>query len=294
MSETPGIRRPPVAKALRRIIKLSISLIYFVIYYIWNELCRLAQTDRVGTCAVLYYHSVPSRYRERFEKQMQVASCLAKPVDLLRISDLPADGRTVAITFDDALESFWENAVPVLMRLRIPVTVFAVSDALGSTPKWGESYYSPSERVMSAEQLGNLPDLVTVGSHTLTHMNLVEADPAAAGEEIAASRQRLEMLLRRSVTLFSFPYGFFNVSTVRQCQQAGYERVFTTEPVLVVPSKDQFVIGRIAADPWDWPLEFRLKIMGAYRWQLRLQLVMRSIRGLFFPKKREACGRFPC
>ena len=28
----------------------------------------------------------------------------------------------------------------------------------------------------------------------------------------------------------------------------------------------EFVVGRVATDPGDWPIEFRLKLMGAYRW----------------------------
>ncbi len=292
MSETPGVRRPSAARFAFRIAKLGVSLIYFAICSIWVQLLQLGQKDRAGACVVLYYHGVPRQYRDRFERQMQIASRLAKPVDLRHIGSLPANTRAVAITFDDALESFLENAAPGLMRLRIPVTVFAVADALGSKPKWGESYYSPDERVMSAEQLRHLPDLITVGSHTLTHAILTRLDSDAAIQEIAGSRAKLEGLLNRSVTLFSFPFGVFNASTVRQCREAGYERVFTTEHVLAVAN--QFVVGRVAADPWDWPLEFRLKIMGAYCWQLRLSFVIRFIRAPFSTEKRESSTNYQC
>jgi len=292
MSETPGVRSPSAARFAFRIVKIGVSLIYFAIHSIWIQLLRLARKNRAGTCVVLYYHGVPSQYRGRFERQMQVASRSAKPVDSRDINGLPANTRAVAITFDDALESFLENAAPVLMRLRIPVTVFAVADALGSKPKWGESYYSPDERVMSAEQLCKLPDLVTVGSHTLTHANLAMLGSDAATQEIAVSREKLGRLLNRSITLFSFPFGVFNASTVRQCREAGYERVFTTEHVLAVAN--QFVVGRIAADPWDWPLEFRLKIMGAYCWQLRLSFVIRFIRAPFSTEKRGSSKNYQC
>ena len=29
---------------------------------------------------------------------------------------------------------------------------------------------------------------------------------------------------------------------------------------------DDFVVGRVQVDPWDWPIEVRLKALGAYRW----------------------------
>ncbi len=288
MSETPGARRLSAARFAFRIVKLGVSLIYFAIRFVWLQLPRVGKRDTAGTCVVLYYHGVPSRYRGRFERQMQVASRLAKLVDSRRMEGFSANRRTVAITFDDALESFLENAVPVLIRLKIPVTVFAVTDALGSKPKWGESYYSPDERVMSAEQLCNLPDLVTVGSHTLTHANLVTLDPNAAAQEIAASRRKLETLLHRPVTLFSFPFGVFNSSAIRQCREAGYERVFTTEHVLA--SAGQFVLGRVAANPWDWPLEFRLKIMGAYCWPAAARRAFRRVRKFFVASKADSNG----
>lgn len=234
---------------------------------------------------VLYYHSVPSCYRQRFENQMEIVASRAKTVDLRSINRLPVDTHSIAITFDDALESFSENALPVLSRLRIPVTVFAVADALGRRPWWGDSYYLPDERVMSAHQLQSLPDLVTVGAHTLTHVDVVSLGSDAASEEISGSREKLEALLRRSVTLFSFPFGIFNASTVRQCQEAGYERVFTTEPALTLANKDQYVIGRVKADPWDWRLEFLLKISGAYRWRAAMRSIVNCIRPLFLAGK---------
>jgi hypothetical protein len=30
--------------------------------------------------------------------------------------------------------------------------------------------------------------------------------------------------------------------------------------------EEEFLSGRVKAEPTDWPLEFRLKLLGAYRW----------------------------
>ena len=243
-----------------RITKLGIS----VLLWAGDRLCRLLRNGRVGTCVVLYYHSVPNLHLKRFEQQMLFVGRRAKPIGLCGLDAWSGSTHAVAVTFDDAMESFAENALPVLLRLKIPATVFAVTEALGRRPEWTESYYSADEQVMSAEKLRGLPDLITVGSHTLTHANLVTLPPDAAAREIAASRGKLEALLCRPVKFFSFPFGAFSTSTVRQCREAGYGHVFTTVPALASP--EQFVIGRVAADPWDWWLEFRLKTLGAYRW----------------------------
>jgi len=280
MSVTPEIAKPSIARFVIRTIKLGISILYFI----WNRFCHMLFGNSVGTCVVLYYHSIPIQYRTRFEEQMRLIAAQKTAIDITRVGDLPSNTHSVVITFDDALQSFAENAVPVLVRLKIPATVFAVTDALGSKPGWGEGYYSPNERVMSPEQLSNLPDSIKVGSHTLNHPNLTALSQESAGEEINLSREKLEALLHRPVNLFSFPHGAFNDFTVQQCKKAGYQLVFTTEPGLVSAGKNGFVVGRVPADPWDWRTEFYLKVSGAYCWQPYAQVVMINVRALFITK----------
>jgi peptidoglycan/xylan/chitin deacetylase (PgdA/CDA1 family) len=288
MSATPGVTKYSPRKFVLRICKLGISIAYFAVRFAGGGICRMFGRRRMETHVVLYYHSVPRRYQGCFEEQMKMVASRITPVALGDRYSRSSFTHSVAITFDDALESFVESAVPVLLRLKIPATVFAVTDALGGKPTWGESYYSSDERVMSAKQLVSLPpDLISVGSHTLTHTHLVSLSEPAAAMEISHSREKLERLLDRPVTWFSFPYGEFNDHTVRLCQQAGYNRVFTTEPVLVSGSQDQFVVGRVAADPWDWRLEFLLKIRGAYCWQPYARALKDKIRAHLSQAKRN-------
>lgn len=66
--------------------------------------------------------------------------------------------------------------------------------------------------------------------------------------------------------MFSFPYGSFNEALVNCAMEAGYERVFTVLPDLAFSDPAEFVTPRVRVDPTDWDLEFRLKVLGAYRW----------------------------
>ena len=72
--------------------------------------------------------------------------------------------------------------------------------------------------------------------------------------------------MSREIRLFSFPYGAENDRLVDLCREAGYERVFTILPRLALLDPQEYVTGRVVVDPTDWPLEFRLKLLGAYRW----------------------------
>ena len=267
-----------------RILKLAISLVFFwasALIYTFNF--RKGR-PRKGSCAILYYHSVPRQHRSRFARQMDLLVRWAKPVAANRTEVCQPGEKCVAITFDDGLDSIVENALPELQRRKIPATMFIVVQSLGRYPIWmpapPDSLHG--ERVISLEQLRKLPsDLVTIGSHSLTHPNLCDLDAAEARTEIRNSRTELSEILGKDVLLFSFPYGAFNETLVRFCRDAGYERVFTTlpNPALIVPG--EFILGRVAVEPTDWLLEFRLKIAGAYRWLPAAFALKRRLRSVF-------------
>ena len=102
---------------------------------------------------------------------------------------------------------------------------------------------------------------------------------AQARVELHASRQKLGTIFGRDITLFSFPYGATSERLVDLCREAGYQRVFTISPSLALVDPQEFVSGRVVVDPTDWPLEFHLKLLGAYRWLPRVFAWKRK----FFP-----------
>ena len=133
---------------------------------------------------------------------------------------------------------------------------------------------------MSEEQLRSIPSgLVTIGAHTMTHPRLPSLTAGEAMREIRESKSRLEAILDTKVALFSFPFGAFNQRLIEQCQEAGFERVFTTLPAYAFSSPTEFVTGRVGLEVTDWPLEFRLKLLGAYNWLPLAFSVKRKLRG---------------
>lgn len=223
---------------------------------------------------ILYYHSIPRSRQARFARQLDVILRNARPVSVSDNVVLEPGTRYVGITFDDGFENFMNVALPEMAKRRMPSTVFVIADALGKA--FGAD--GRAERVMSVDQVRNLPqDLVTIGSHTLTHPFLPSLTESQAAVEITESRLRIESLLNRDVLLFSFPFGGFNQRLVDQCRAAGYRRVFTTLPQFAFEAPLEFVTGRVRVDPDDWPLEFRLKLAGAYRWLPRAFALKRAV-----------------
>lgn len=255
--------RNPSNVSATRIVKCAISLGVFAVSEAGMLLARLLGSKRPGTCVVLYYHSIPGDQRARFADQLDAVLRCAKPVGLNPRVILAEGERCAAITFDDGFEDFFRNALPELQKRGIPATMFVISAAIGKA--FGPA--DRSEKVMSLEQIRALPeDLITIGSHTSTHPLLPAITEEDALRELVESRKELEKMLDRKIPLFSFPFGGFNERLVDLCRQAGYERIFTTLPGFAFADSDEFVVGRVRVDPTDWPLEFRLKVAGAYRW----------------------------
>jgi peptidoglycan/xylan/chitin deacetylase (PgdA/CDA1 family) len=264
-----------------RIFKLGLSIIVFCAYTVQDALLSLFGVRRKCYCVVLYYHDIASRHRPLFSRQMDILLRWTTPVAPHSREISQPGERFTAVTFDDGLESVVENALPELELRKIPSTIFIVPDSLGRAPIWmdASSDQVSSPRVMSREQLLSVnASLVTVGSHSLTHPNLTKVGIAEATRQISESRTALREILAREVWLFSFPYGAFNQNLIECCRGAGYERVFTSLPTLALTKPGEFVVGRIAVEPTDWPLEFRLKILGAYRWLPRAIELKRRLK----------------
>ena len=220
-----------------------------------------------GTTVAIYYHQVSRADRNRFARQMDHLLRWATPV---RAEDAGAfdgeDSRRVAITADDGWLSFAENALPELEQRNIPSTIFVVSHRLGDTLGDPNISGDPNDRLISEAELLKIPrELVTIGSHTATHPRLNSISVTDIYRELLESRIRLSYLLKANITLICFPFSKYNETTIELCRSTGYERAFGSQTTPVAQSHDAFLVQRVRVDPTDWPIEFHLKLMNAYR-----------------------------
>lgn len=262
----------------KRIVKLTISLFYFIVRRFSQFALRFL--GRPPSLIVLYYHGVPLAHRLSFARQMDSIGRGARVVPANYGGRLSWGRPNVAITFDDAYVSVAENALPQLLARGFHATIFVPVGVLGNSPTWPveDGSADAKETVMSAEQIARLPSsLVTVGSHTISHPHLSRLDESRAREEIEGSRQKLQKLVEQEVRLLAFPYGDHDDSTIELCRAAGYDHVYSVVPDAVVTTSPSFVRGRVKVDPFDWPLEFFLKYHGAYCWSSHLSFLKRGL-----------------
>jgi peptidoglycan/xylan/chitin deacetylase (PgdA/CDA1 family) len=255
---------------MKRLVKLFIGLAVAGMDLLLAVGAKLVGRQPRSRCVVLYYHAVPATQRSRFLAQMEILCKHATPIRAGHQAPLKPGRRYAAVTFDDAFLSVIENALPELEKRRIPATIFVPTGSLGQAPRWikNGSAAAKHETVLSPEALKQLSGnpLLEFGSHTISHPHLPTLEPAQAQAELCDSKATLESLLSKSVTLFSFPHGEYNEALVRQAREYGYTRIFTIAPCLALQQPNEFVTGRVLADPSDWSLEFWLKLVGAYRW----------------------------
>lgn len=253
-----------------RLIKISVSFFVWIFDYLYDALFLFLRKKRQARCVILYYHSITEKQRKRFASQMDELFRWAKPFAVGSINIPPDTHHCAGVTFDDGFVSVKNNALPELRKRNIPATLFVPANCLGQRPPWlsntGDT--DSGEFIMTADQLKIFKEdhLFSIGSHCLTHRNIKLLDDSEAKKEIFESKKILEDMLKIEVKTVSFPQGAFNDRDVELAKQAGYKRAFSILPTLAYRNADEYVTGRVKASPDDWPLEFRLKLCGAYRW----------------------------
>jgi peptidoglycan/xylan/chitin deacetylase (PgdA/CDA1 family) len=193
---------------------------------------------------------------------------LAKPIAINEIGTLKPCGRYCAITFDDGFICIRDNALPELSKRNIPATMFVPSGCLGQQPPWlDEENFDHRNVVMTAAQLNCLDkNFILIGSHGRTHQNLLQISQDEARKEIIQSKKELEKIMNTPIETISFPHGDFDQTHIDMAVQAGYKNAYSILPELISSDSDNFLRGRVKVDPTDWRIEYRLKLLGAYRW----------------------------
>jgi peptidoglycan/xylan/chitin deacetylase (PgdA/CDA1 family) len=94
---------------------------------------------------------------------------------------------------------------------------------------------------------------MTFGGHTMTHLNLPNADPPDARQEIAESREVLEKKLGVAIRHFSVPnsgpYAYYNEGIKQMVAESGYLSAVTSAHGFVDPQSDLLKLRRIRTVP---------------------------------------------
>lgn len=118
-----------------------------------------------------------------------------------------------------------------------------------------ENYRDAADRVMLTwEQVRQmLKNGMIIGGHTMTHLNLPNADPPDAQEEIARCRAALEKKLGIPIRHFSVPnsgpYPYYNDRIKKMVAESGYVSSVTSAHGFAGPDSDLLKLRRIRTVP---------------------------------------------
>ena len=112
--------------------------------------------------------------------------------------------KPVALTFDDCFVYFYNNAFPLLKKYNQKATIFIITDYIN-----GENY-------LTEEQIKEIADsgLVKVESHTKSHQYLDQMTYEEQLEEARGSKERLESITGKEVSVYCYPTGRYNQTTL--------------------------------------------------------------------------------
>ncbi len=140
--------------------------------------------------------------------------------------------------------------------------VARLADATGIQP--------PRDLMMTSDQLRALAAAgMAIGAHTISHPILSRVDENKARAEMAESKERLEAIISRKVSLFAYPNGKpgidYTRAHVRLAREAGFEAACSTGWGTATSRCDVYQIPRFT--PWD---------RSSWRYALRLARNMRQ------------------
>ncbi len=114
----------------------------------------------------------------------------------------------------------------------------------------------PTHRQLSPDEIRTLADggLVEIGAHTVRHPVLSALSVTEQQAEITNARARLEAILGRPVSSFSYPYGCrsdYTAETVQLVRDAGFACACANHAGLVRADTDPYRFPRILVRDWN-------------------------------------------
>lgn len=163
--------------------------------------------------------------------------------------------RAFVVTFDDGWAIQAEEALPVLVELRVPATFFVMP-----------GFERHRQGHMTVDQFRELRLAgMTVGSHTLNHARLprlIDSNLGAAQAEVVHSREILEREVG-GVDYFAYPNGLYSEEAVQLVRDNGYRAAVTTRLGVRHSWDGRFTLHRVGIDAWASFAEARQAIRRA-------------------------------
>jgi peptidoglycan/xylan/chitin deacetylase (PgdA/CDA1 family) len=249
---------------------------------------------------ILCYHSVEPDWESplaiRPEDFAQQAAWLSRTRQVVPLQDavlrLDARGRlprgVVALTFDDGFSALHEHVLPVLVREKLPSTVFLVAETLtpaGRPVDWVRTPGTTPLTTLTVDQVREMQDAgVDFQSHSWAHRDLPDLTYEECVRDLRESREFLSDLLGRPVPFLAYPRGLHDADVRKAAAAAGYSHAFALPETAEEPGP--YAVPRVGLWRGNGMLSVRVKAARPYLRVRTSEPVARSARGV-----KRAVGR---
>jgi peptidoglycan/xylan/chitin deacetylase (PgdA/CDA1 family) len=188
----------------------------------------------------------PTDFRRQAEQLAASGNAVALEAALEQMARAAGETPRIALTFDDGAADFYSEALPVLMRHRLPATVYVNPSRVG-TP--GFLSWSQLQQIVVAG--------IRVGSHSLEHLSLGALKMDEVRRQVQTSRQILQDRLGIEVSSLAYPYGTrrdFSPGVKQEVRRAGYRNACTAINGVNRDGADFLELRRTKIEQGDQPI----------------------------------------
>jgi peptidoglycan/xylan/chitin deacetylase (PgdA/CDA1 family) len=181
----------------------------------------------------------------------------------------PQSARVFAVTFDDGFRSVVEIGFPIMEELGVPGTVFIPTlfpasgggIAWAGMEPWLHERHRHELRSMSWSDARGLAEAGwEVGSHTVSHARLPDADEESLRRELLESRLECERQIGVACHALAYPYGAHDRRVRAAAGRAGYLAAATLAPG-AGHRPSSLAWPRVGVYRKDAPLRFGVKVL---------------------------------
>ena len=142
--------------------------------------------------------------------------------------------RKILLTIDDAFESFYKNAWPILKERKIPFILFV------STREIGLFNYMTWDQIREISK----EDYIEIGNHSHTHEYLVDEKKEIIINDIKKSKLIFKKELGKNSNFFSYPFGEYSLEFKNIIKSLEFKYAFGQHSGVMDETKDLFELPR--------------------------------------------------
>ena len=251
-----------------------VVLLYVNIQFAWWRPTVSDEHPRVLMYHMISHHRRTAKYNklrvDPIEFDRQLRWLRNNGWEFVFVSELATvrTNKLVALTFDDGYRDNFLAAAPILKKYDAKATLYLVTDR--HDRDWSSSkkeHHNDGELMAEPKLLDEDVEQMLasqqweLGSHTVTHANLLNLDTEQCFTEINQCRTDLQQTFGATVISFAYPFGLFEDRHVDLVERVGFEFAVTTEQGISRDLvADRLKLKRVKVSGRDGLASFRLRM----------------------------------